>query len=197
MKEMGFRKVITTPHIMSDHFKNTPRIIRSGLETVREAVKQAGLEIEVDAAAEYYLDDGFLRKLEEEPLLTFGDKYLLFEVSYVNSPENLREILFRIQLKGYRPVLAHPERYPFWFGRTNVFRELRDAGVLLQINANSLAGYYGIEARRTAEKMIDTEQVDFLGSDMHKPEHAAAMQRVMKEKYFRKLREFNLLNKYL
>jgi tyrosine-protein phosphatase YwqE len=197
MSEFGFRKVITTPHVMSDHFKNTPEIIREGLAVVREAVKEAGIGIEVEAAAEYYLDDGFLHKLENDELLTFGDKYLLFEVSYINCPENFREIIFNMQIKGYRPVMAHPERYPFWFGRIDTYREFRDAGVLLQINANSLVGYYGIEARRTAEKLIDNELVDLIGSDMHKVEHAEAMKRVMHEKYFRKLQEFNLLNKHL
>lgn len=197
MRDFGFRKVITTPHIMSDHFRNTPDVIRKGLADVQAAVKQEGIDIEVDAAAEYYVDDGFLRKLEEEPLMTFGDKYLLIEISYINCPENIREILFNVQIKGYRPVLAHPERYPFWFSHMAVFRELREGGVLLQINANSLAGYYGPEARRTAEKLIDQELVDFIGSDMHKIEHAAAMERVMREKHFHKLQAFNLLNKFL
>jgi protein-tyrosine phosphatase len=197
MRDFGFRKVITTPHIMSDHFKNTPEIILSGLETVREAVRKEGIDIEVDAAAEYYLDDGFVRKLDEEELLTFGERYLLFEVSYINFPENVKEIIFNMQIKGYRPVMAHPERYPFWFGKMDAYREFRDAGVLLQINANSLAGYYGMEAKKTAEKLIDNELVDFIGSDMHKVEHAEAMKRVMREKYFRKLQEFNLVNKHL
>ena len=197
MHEYGFEKVITTPHIMSDHFKNTPEIIMKGLADVRAAIKKENIDIEIDAAAEYYLDDGFLRKLDEETLLTFGDKYLLFEISYINCPENIREIIFNMQIKGYKPVLAHPERYPFWFGKMDTYREFREAGVLLQINCNSLAGYYGMEAKKTAEKLIDMQLVDFIGSDMHKIEHAEAMKRVMKEKYFRKLQEFNLLNKHI
>ncbi len=197
MKEYGFRKVITTPHVMSDHFRNTPEIILEGLAEVRKAVQAEGIEIEVDAAAEYYLDDGFMHKLDNEKLLTFGENYLLFEVSYINCPENIREIIFNMQVKGYKPVLAHPERYPFWFGKLEHYREFHDAGVLLQINANSLAGYYGVDARKTAEKLIDNDLVDFIGSDMHKVAHAEAMKRVMHEKYFRKLRDSRLVNNQL
>ncbi len=197
MHEMGFRKLITTPHIMSDHFKNTPEIIFPGLEEVKRALKNENIEMEMEAAAEYYVDDGFVRKLETENLLTFGNNYLLFEISYINYPENIREIIFNMQIKGYKPILAHPERYPFWFGKMHEYEEMHDAGILLQININSIAGYYGPEAKKTAEKMIDAKLVDLVGSDMHKVEHADAMKRVMREKYFRKLTELNLLNSQL
>src|ERR1700733_4640137 len=94
--ELGYRKLITTPHIMSDYFRNTPEIINSGLEQLRGAIKNENIEIEIQAAAEYYLDDGFLHKLENEKLLTFGNNYLLFEISYINCPDNLKEIIFRM-----------------------------------------------------------------------------------------------------
>lgn len=197
LSDLGFKKLITTPHIMSDFYKNTPEIIFGGLEKVREAIKEACLPVTISAAAEYYLDDGFVQKLENEKLLCIKDNYLLFEISYVNMPENMMEIIFRMQVQGYKPIMAHPERYPFWFNNFDFYKSLRDQGVLLQLNVNSLSGYYGPEAKRTAEKMIDLELVDMIGTDTHAMKHIKALHKCTKEKYFKKLLEFNLLNKHL
>lgn len=194
---LGYRKAITTPHIMSDYFRNTPEIILGGLEEVKKAVKAENIDMELGAAAEYYLDDGFAHKLENEKLLTFGENHLLFEISYINCPENLREIIFRMQVLGYKPIMAHPERYPFWFHKFDEYRSFRDQGVLLQINVNSLSGYYGMEAKKTAEKLIDNEMVDLIGTDLHHMNHVEALKKCLKEKHFRKVLEFNLLNKHL
>jgi tyrosine-protein phosphatase YwqE len=197
MHGLGYHKLITTPHIMSDYFRNTPEIILSGLEAVREALKQHEIPVEIHAAAEYYIDDGFIRKLEEERLLTIGDNYLLVEVSYINPPDNIREILFRAQVLGYKPILAHPERYPFWYRSMNEYQSFRDMGVMLQINLNSLSGYYGPDAKRIAEKLIDHQMVDVLGSDLHHLKHAASLERTLYEKYLPKVLDGYLLNREL
>lgn len=194
---LGIRKFITTPHIMSDYFKNTPEIILGGLEEVRSVLKVEKIDVEISAAAEYYIDDGFVRKLEREKLLTFGDNYLLVEISYINCPDNLKDVIFNIQLNHYKVILAHPERYPYWYKKFDEYKQLRDSGVLLQINFNSLSGYYGDGAKMIAEKLIDNDMVDLIGSDMHHTKHVEAMKRVCKEKYFRKVVEMNLLNKHL
>ena len=194
---MGYNRLITTPHIMSDYYKNTPEIINAGLEQVREAVKLENIPIEIFAAAEYYLDDGFLQKMEEEKLMTIADNYLLVEISYINPPDNIKQIFFRAQVLGYKPILAHPERYPFWYNNFDEYRAIRDSGVLLQLNLNSLSGYYGPEAKKTAEKMIDLEMVDMLGTDMHNNKHVTALKKCLSEKYLPKVFEMNLLNRFL
>jgi len=56
-KELGYKKIITTPHIMSDFYRNNSEIILSGLEKVREEIKRINLDIEIEAAAEYYFDE--------------------------------------------------------------------------------------------------------------------------------------------
>lgn len=195
---LGYKKFITTPHIMSDFYRNTPEIILGGLEQVREAIKAENIPVTIDAAAEYYLDDGFIHKLEEEKLLTIGENnHLLFEISYVNAPDNLMEVIFRMQVLGYKPIMAHPERYPFWGNNFDFYGSLRDQGVLLQLNVNSLSGYYGPDAKRIAEKLIEKEWVDLVGTDTHATKHIQALHRTVKEKSFRKVIEFNLLNKHL
>lgn len=187
IKDLGFKKIVTTPHIMSDFFRNTPEIILNGLADVRKALKENNIDIEIEAAAEYYLDDFFLKKLEDGNLLTFGDKYLLFEISYINPPDNLTSVIFKALTLGYKPVLAHPERYEYWFQNMEMYDTLHDAGALFQLNTISLTGYYGHIPRKIAQRLIDKNYIDFIGSDMHGDRHLQALKRSLNEKYLWKL----------
>ncbi len=189
MAAMGYKKVITTPHIMSDSYRNTPEIILGGLEKVRAALKQAGTTIEIGAAAEYYVDFDFERKLKEEKLLTFGKNYVLFEISFMNPPENLTSVIFQLQTNGYKPVLAHPERYNFWHKEFNKYEEFIERGVLLQMNINSLTGHYSPATKKVAEQMIEKGMISFIGSDCHHMGHVELIKKVRAEKYLRKLIE--------
>ncbi len=172
LREMGYRKVITTPHVMSDYYRNTPEIIQSGLADVQEAIVREGLDIALEASAEYYLDDAFENLIASDRLLPFGSqRYILFELPFVSEPLNLARAIFNLQLKDYKPILAHPERYGFWYGNKEKLEEIHDKGVLLQLNLNSLGGYYGPEAKKTSEWLIDHEMVSFLGTDCHRMEH--------------------------
>lgn len=198
MYNIGYKKVITTPHIMSDGYRNTPEIILGGLEKVRTALQITGIPVEIKAAAEYYLDYDFEKKLDEGKLLTFGNNYLLFEISYMNPPDNLYHIIFKMQTLGYKPVLAHPERYNFWHRDFEKYEDLIDKGVLLQLNINSLTGYYSIATKKIAEQMIDKKMISFLGSDCHHIGHVNLLKEVIYEKHLLQLIESNmLLNKNL
>jgi tyrosine-protein phosphatase YwqE len=188
IEDMGYKKVITTPHVMSDFFRNTTAIITTGLEQVRTAAKAEGIQLEIDAAAEYYFDYDLEQKIRGERLLTFGLDYLLFEVSYMNAPDNLDAFIFELQTSGYRPVLAHPERYPFWFTKNlEHFEKLKDKGVLFQLNINALTGHYSPSTKKVAEQMIDKGWYEFIGSDCHHMGHIELMRRVRGEKGLEKL----------
>ena len=197
LASLGFKKVITTPHVMSDHFRNTPEIISAGVDTLRKIISENNIGLEVSAAAEYYLDDGFPPRLKNEKLLTLGDNYLLFEVSYINAPDNIRQVIFDMKINGYRPLLVHPERYPFWAAKFEMFEELKAMDVYFQINTISLTGYYGIGPKKTAQKMIDAGMVNFIGSDMHHVRHLDALKNSLKEKYLAKLVNQGILNAQL
>lgn len=195
LQDLGFSRIVTTPHIMSDYYRNTPEIILSGLEKVRAAAKAEGLGLEISAAAEYYLDEQFVQMVSrKEQLLTLGGNHVLFEISYINPPDNLYHLSFELTIQGYTPILAHPERYPYWYGKEDVYRKLKDQGVLFQLNTNSLVGYYGPAARACAEHLIDKGMIDFIGSDMHGARHLDALRRVSTEKYFWKLAYQGLRN---
>ncbi len=184
---LGFKKLVTTPHIMSDAYRNTPDIILGGLDKLREAVLREGIKMELDAAAEYYFDEGFMKLIKEKKLLSIAGKYVLFEVSYMNPPDNVMQAIFDIQIAGYTPILAHPERYPFWYNRFDEYHKIKDAGALLQLNTNSLVGYYGPDAKKIAERMVDEQMIDFIGSDMHGSRHMMALEKCVNEKHLWKL----------
>ena len=184
LSDLGFKKLITTPHVMSDFYKNDNETILSGLEKLKEALAQQGIPIALEAAAEYYCDGAFEKSIGNQKLLTFGDNYLLFEISYMQAPENLQNVLFKLQLEAYKPILAHPERYPFWYHDFEKYEALKDRGVLFQVNLASLTGYYGSSARRTAERLIERNMVDLFSTDVHKMAHIPLYQRALKEKWF-------------
>jgi tyrosine-protein phosphatase YwqE len=203
LRELGYRKLIMTPHIMGDFYKNTPEGIRAALQLLREAAATSGLgDVALDCAAEYYLDEFLGRKLTDgTEMLTFGGdkRYLLFETSYMNEPLNLFDIIFELKSQGYQPVLAHPERYTYLYGRFGELEKMRrDHGVLLQLNLNSLAGYYSPAAKKVAEQLIDAGMVDFVGTDAHHLRHTdTLLNRTLPQPYLEKALKLPLLNNTL
>lgn len=186
-KDMGFRKIITTPHIMADYYRNTREIIESGLDELREELVLQNIDFEVEAAAEYYLDETFETKLDKGDMLTMGDGFLLFEISFVNYPQNLTDIIKKIQDKGYKPILAHPERYPYFFESMDHYQRIKETGCYLQLNTIALTGYYGKGSQKIAEELVDRMLIDFIGSDMHHIKHAIALKRSLSLPYVYKL----------
>lgn len=195
---LGYKKVITTPHVMSDYYRNTSEIILKGLENVRKAKNEKGLTIEIDAAAEYNLDADFEPKIEAGDLLTFGDNYVLFELPFMSEPPMFNNIVWKLQMKGYKPMLAHVERYGFWHNDWEKIESLEDRGVFTQININSLTGHYGPEVKAIAERMIDNDMVDLVGSDCHNLNHIGLLQIARRKPYLHKvIQSEKLINKQL
>jgi protein-tyrosine phosphatase len=188
LQDMGYKKIITTPHIMYDYYRNDKEIILSGLERLREAIELHKIDIKIDAAAEYYLDDHFEELIANNDLLTFGKNYVLFELSFFEEPKLLNKLIFDMQLNGYKPVLAHPERYTYWHKDLNKYQELFDKGVLLQVNLGSIAGNYGPEVTKVSQYLADKNMIALLGSDTHHMMHI---------QMFRALRTNPLINRLL
>jgi len=196
--QLGYKKVITTPHVMSDFYKNTPEIILSGLEKVRVAIKERGLAIEIDAAAEYNLDADFEPLIQQKNLLTFGDNYVLFELPFFQEPPMLNDIIWKLKSQGYQPVLAHAERYNFWHKTYDKIEEIRDRGVAIQLNINSLTGHYGPDVKKVGEWMVDQNLVDLVGSDCHNMNHIGLLNQACHLPYVHKIiAQEKLINKQL
>jgi protein-tyrosine phosphatase len=187
MHELGFKKLITTPHIQGEFFKNTPEIILDGLAKVKQAVAAQNIPVELEAAAEYLLDDMFEVKMKAGNLLTFSNKYILVEMSYFSPNPDLKSIIFNLQVDGYKVILAHPERYTYWFKDFAKFEDLKDRGVFFQLNTVSLAGHYPEPVRKFAEKFIENDMIDFIGTDMHNMNYMKSLENSLKEKTLAKL----------
>jgi protein-tyrosine phosphatase len=187
MYQLGFKKLVTTPHIQQEFFRNTPEIILEGLEKVRAALMSENIPVEIEAAAEYLLDDGFAGKAEKGELLSFSGKHILVELSYFNPHPDLKSLIFNLQCDGFRVILAHPERYTYWFSDFSKYEDLKDRGVLFQLNAVSLASFYPDPIKKFAEKLIEKEMIDFVGSDMHNMNYMKALEKSLKEKALSKL----------
>ena len=196
-QELGYKKVITTPHVMSDSFPNTSENILAGLEDVRAEIKKVGLTIEIEAAAEYYFDETFVAKIKAKDLLTFGDNYVLLEFAFHSPPQYIDQMFFELQSRGYRPVVAHFERYMYFLGKIEKAIEWRQKGINIQININSLSGHYGPDIKKQAERLIDAGEFDFIGTDCHRIEHLMLLEDSLTSPYIHKIGNYLLKNTIL
>jgi protein-tyrosine phosphatase len=186
LSELGFTHLITTPHIMWDSYKNTPEIIREKLTDVRSACLELGIDIKIDAAAEYFLDEHFFELLHGKgDLLTFPGNRILVELPYSTPLLNTAELLFSIVGYGYTPILAHPERYSYFHAQPEIYRTLRDQGCELQVNALSVTKQYGSDVQKVAQWLLKNELVTYLGTDAHHLRHVAALESAFKTKYLK------------
>jgi protein-tyrosine phosphatase len=196
LAELGYKHIITTPHVMSDHYENSSETILNGLKTVQERLHTEGSQITLHAAAEYYLDEYFLNLLNTQPLLTLWDNYVLVEMGFYSPPRGWEDYFFKISLKGYQPILAHPERYAYFHKSYVEYAEIKDKGIELQVNLLSLVGYYGESVQKTALRLIDDKLIDYIGTDAHHIRHIETIQAKLNSPEIQKiLHEYPFKNK--
>lgn len=180
MKALGYSKLITTPHVFLEFYNNDTEKITRHFEKLKSAVAEQEPDIALEVAAEYYLDNLFLSAVLPHGLLSFGNKYVLVEVSMAGWPRQFSDMIFAIQAEGYTPVLAHIERYLFEED-IKIYQQLKDKGVLCQMNLLSILGYYGKGVKHLAETFLEHQLYDFCGSDMHHIRHAENLARLAKD----------------
>jgi tyrosine-protein phosphatase YwqE len=194
LQKLGFRNIVTTPHIKWGHFQNTRETISWGLSQLNKALEAKGIDISVRAAAEYYIDDFFLQLLQEEPLLVIRDNEVLVELSFYAEPFRVLDIFFKIQTAGYKPVLAHPERYAYYHDRKEMYRKLKEMGVLLQLNLLAITGHYGKQVQSTANWLLEEQLYDYCATDLHHENHLHQLQTLAGSKQLRILQQYDFLN---
>ena len=176
MQALGYKKLITTPHILWDMYKNTNEIIVEKFQLLKKKLEEEKINVDLEAAAEYYIDDHLEELLaKKEPLLSFGNKMVLVEFSLASAPFDLKDVLFEMQLQGYLPVIAHPERYSYKAGQKNFFDELKDIGCLFQLNILSLTKHYGTDVTDLAHYLCKKNYYDLIGTDLHHSRHLDAL----------------------
>lgn len=198
MSSFRIKNFITTPHVLGDVYPNSSETILKKLEDVQLALKDHGLShINIRAAAEYMMDEQFSKRLQNNDILTLKDDFILVEMSYFSAPLNLYDILFEVQVKGYKPILAHPERYNFYHLEFNNYYKLKKAGCLFQLNALSLTDHYGKGVRKTSEKLLSLGMYDFIGTDTHHNNHLALLESISLSKLTNSVAELVEKNKIL
>lgn len=176
LQELGYKKFITTPHVFWDMYKNDPTTINAAHQVLQAEMREAGMSTSIHAAAEYFMDDHFDALIErKEPLLTIKDNMVLVEFSFVSEPVNFKDQLFRLQINGYQPILAHPERYTYFEFNKKIFDDLKNAGCYFQVNLLSLAGYYGKPTQDLAQYLLKKNYINLLGTDLHHLRHLEAL----------------------
>lgn len=180
LKDLGYSKLITTPHVQIEFFNNNAEKIRAHFARLKQFIDDQRLGVELGVGAEYYLDNFFPTAVMPDGLLNFGDKYVLVEVSMAGWPRQFSDMIFTIQSQGYKPILAHPERYLFE-ENIKVYEELKGKGMLFQMNILAIGGYYGKSIKNLAERYLDAGLYDFCGSDTHHHRHLDNLTRLAKE----------------
>ncbi len=196
LQKAGYQKCICTPHIFSSVHPNSPQTILPVLQQVRNQLDKRNIAIKVEAAAEYMVDEAFeLTLKEDKPLLTFGDNYILIEMSYAAPSPYLNSVIFELKLKGLQPILAHPERYSYYHNNFNQYIDFKNRGCLLQLNLLSLTNYYGVQTKKVAEKLIKNNMIDFLGTDIHHEKHLKALLQLKnRNRFFKLFKDKSFLN---
>jgi len=179
---LGFEKCIVTPHTMSNVWDNSTEIIKKTFEKTKSELPENLSVMLSGFSSEYMMDETFLERLENEKLLTIKNQIVLVEMSYLNPTADLKNILFQLQIKGYTPLLAHPERYLYYHNFKQDYFKLKDLGCMFQLNLLSTIGYYGNTVTKAAEFLLSNNLIDFVGSDIHHTRHVEGFYQSIKIK---------------
>lgn len=198
LQEMGINRIITTPHIAESAFPNTIKEISAANELLQKGMKSAGIEIDFHYSAEYRLDDEFIQQFEEKKLIPFPENYLLIENSYYQVYWGLNDLIFRLLTDGFKPILAHPERYRYYHNDVAVYEKLQNLGCKFQVNILSLAGAYGKDVKEAANYLVNKGMVDYLASDAHHIRHINAIEEFIgTSDYAKILSKVNIQNDFI
>ncbi len=182
LQRLGLKKFICTPHIMAGVHPNTKSSIEQAQVNLESGLKNIGSKVEIYAAAEHMIDDGLSNLIQENELCVIPGGYVLIEMSYLSESKALFHTILDIQKLGYKPILAHPERYNYYHGNFNIYKQIKDAGCLLQLNLLSISRYYGVDVKAIAMTLLKSGMYDFVGTDLHHEKHLKALTDIA-EKY--------------
>ena len=171
MKDLGFFKIITTPHTYGGVYNNTNKSIE---ESFNSLMSKLDVDINISFASEYMIEQSLIKKIETKSLLTLKENYVLIEMSYISPPKNLFEVIFELNTNDYIPVIAHPERYRFFHEDFKKYLKLKNFGCKFQLNLLSTTGYYGKDVCKISERLLSEKLIDFVGSDIHNEKHISA-----------------------
>jgi len=169
LTEKGVSKVIATPHFIGDYdLKPTPECVNKLISQLNGELHNQGIELSIYPGMEGFASDDTVDRIKNGEILTLNNsKYVLIEFSFENIPKYMSNLLFSMQLEGYIPIIAHPERYSLQYRRSGIIKEAVEKGALIQVNSGSLMGYHGKEVRKEAIRLIKEGMVHLIANDAH------------------------------
>jgi protein-tyrosine phosphatase len=165
--EEGIEAIVCTPHVLRGRWRTPPREeLQSRIETLRAKTNDTPRLL---LGSEYFFAHDMAEVLEsgESVLPLAGSRYVLFELAANAVPPMIDQPLYRVQLDGWIPVIAHPERNLVFQSRPELLASLVNLGARTQVTATSLTGAFGSEARRAAELFLERRLVHFIATDAH------------------------------
>jgi len=192
---LGVKKIVATPHVRADFFKNTSQTINAAFQQTQQLILAHQMPLALEASAEYFADENFLQLIEQGDLLPIEGQYILFEIP-MGQPTLLgRRLVEGIQKQGFTPILAHPERYRYWHNKPQEAAKWKEYGVCFQLNLLSLTGYYGAAEQKAAHVFLKADYIDAVGTDAHGLRHLQKLAQLSHNDYFKELQQLPLLNR--
>jgi protein-tyrosine phosphatase len=158
----GITRIIATPHIRNDF--PTPENIQAATQELNQRLNQWGVPVSIIPGAEVSM------MMDLDSMLSYtinNTPYILIEFPHSYLPFHFKDILFQLKIRGYRPIIAHPERHPDIIRQPKILFELHADEVRVQITADSLMGRFGTAVKRCAEYLLKNNVVDIIASDAH------------------------------
>lgn len=178
LKSFGFKDFMFSPHVLGDYYPNTKATIEKSFGTLDYHLNINKMDCSRSATAEYFYDGHLVELLEKEEIRTLGSTtYFLFELSFRQKPQLLNEFIYNAQMKGYKPILAHPERYSYM--TIDMLNELKNRGVSMQLDLMALTNNYGKSVRKLGEKITNNKLYDFVGTDIHHMGHLQVIEEAL------------------
>lgn len=166
--ENGYDQIIATPHWI-EYGGTTKR--SENIEVLASFIRkleEAGIELKVRLGNEFFITPNLVQYVINQEGATLNNSdYVLVELPMRDYPQYTENVIFDLQLKGYKPIIAHPERYEYFRETPEVLAKLIERGIYTQMNLPSLTGQYGKEVQKSAKVFLEHQMVHFLGTDSH------------------------------
>lgn len=164
----GIKTVIATPHYIEGSMGTSIGINKIAYENLKRELRNIGLELDIYLGNEIFISMNLINDLEKEKVSTLnGTKYVLIELPMFDIPLYVENMIFELLLKGYIPILAHPERNMKIMEDPNILYKYILKGALTQLNLPSLEGRYGSKVLMTAKILLKHQMIHFVGTDAH------------------------------
>ena len=171
MKKIGFNSIDLTPHYIEDSsFKANNNLKLQRLEILKEELLKNNIDVNLFLGNEIFINESINELIINKEIRSINNtRYILIELPFNNQILNLDDYLYELKLKGYKIIIAHPERYTYFKDNYKEARKLYDSGVLFQVNYGSIIGQYGSSSLKLVKKLLKDDMVDFISTDIHKP----------------------------